>query len=138
MKDLQGMLPEGVAPVEGASALHAAARAGHAEEAARLLEAGAFVDARIADTGETPLHWAATTPEESDALEVTRILLAGGARPELVDERGRTALDVAVEAGRTELTELLMAADPRAVEGRREEVRERVERASERTKPKPK
>lgn len=55
----------------------------------RLVEAGAQVNAQSIDTGYTPLIWAA----QHGNIEAVRILLHYGAKPELRDKWGQTALD---------------------------------------------
>lgn len=58
-----------------------------------LIDAGAAVDARGPDgTGETPLHWAAS----SDDAEVAAVLIAGGADVEAPDGSIGTPLDNAI------------------------------------------
>jgi len=67
-----------------------------------LLDAEAEVDART-HGGLTPLQAAAENGDE----ELVELLLARGADPTLVNEEGKTAIDLAVEAGYEELAEEL-------------------------------
>jgi ankyrin repeat protein len=71
----------------GQTTLHWAAFYGHVDAVQLLLEHGADVDARGADSA-TALHRAA----ESGHAEVVRVLLDGGATPSATDDDGRTAL----------------------------------------------
>ena len=64
----------------------------------RLLDRGAEVNAREKKFGQTALMWAAghadTTPA-ARAVETIKLLLARGAKLDLVDDRGRDALMIA-------------------------------------------
>jgi ankyrin repeat protein len=71
-----------------------------------LIDAGAQVDARGADgTGETPLHWAAS----SDDADVARVLIDAGADIEAADGSIGTPLDNAVGYGCWNVARLLVA-----------------------------
>lgn len=74
-----------------------------------LLQRGADPNSRNLQPGEfegfTPLHMMASQKEQS--LDVARLLLAGGADPQLVDARGRTALEVGQEYGRESTVDFL-------------------------------
>ncbi|MBT8162965.1 MULTISPECIES: ankyrin repeat domain-containing protein [Arthrobacter] len=72
--------------------------------AGRLLEAGADVDARGPDgSGETPLHWTAS----SDDAAVARVLIAGGADIEAPGGSIGTPLDNAIGYGCWNVAHLL-------------------------------
>jgi ankyrin len=93
----------------GGKPLHWASE--HAPDTTRLLiERGANVNARNmkADSdllGFTPLIMNAT--QKDDCSEVTELLLAAGANPTLVDAKGKTALDHALDRNLTRITEAL-------------------------------
>ncbi|MEY9855807.1 ankyrin repeat protein [Catenulispora sp. GAS73] len=75
-----------------------------------LIDTGAEVDARGEDgTGETPLHWAAS----SDDAAVARVLIDGGADVEAPDGSIGTPLDNAVGYGCWNVARLLVARDAR-------------------------
>jgi ankyrin repeat protein len=88
----------------GRGALIYAAGAGHAGIVRRLLTAGARVDARGANE-LTALMWAAGQGH----LPVVRVLLEAGADPRLVDDRGKTAGQIAAEQAQAEIAALLSA-----------------------------
>jgi ankyrin repeat protein len=75
-------------------ALHAAARAGHLELVRLLLDAGATVDGRDADTGRTPLHSAVAEAPADSAPGIARLLLDAGADVDAVTHDGASALDI--------------------------------------------
>lgn len=89
----------------GWTALMYAAKAGHSEIVALLIEAGANVHSENND-GATALHLAA----EKGRTQVTRILLKAGADFEAWDGSGRTPLYRAFENRHGEITELLQEA----------------------------
>ncbi|EKX46817.1 hypothetical protein GUITHDRAFT_46586, partial [Guillardia theta CCMP2712] len=68
--------------------LHWAALNGHASTVSLLLTMEADVNSRDI-LGSTPLHYAAETGRSN----VVGLLLRGGARPFLINDFGRTALD---------------------------------------------
>lgn len=75
-----------------------------------LIDAGAEVDARGPDgTGETPLHWAAS----SDDADVAAVLIAAGADIEAADGSIGTPLDNAIGYGCWNVARLLVAAGAR-------------------------
>ena len=75
-----------------------------------LIGAGADVDARGPDgTGETPLHWAAS----SDDADVARVLIAGGADIEAPAGSIGTPLDNAIGYGCWNVARLLVASGAR-------------------------
>jgi ankyrin repeat protein len=75
----------------GCTPLHHAAVHGDEQEAARLLGAGANVNARDED-GWSPLHFAA----QSKAAAVAQLLIAAGAEIDATDVHGNTPLWTAV------------------------------------------
>jgi ankyrin repeat protein len=79
----------------------------HGPQIAQLLiDTGAEVDARGADgTGETPLHWAAS----SDDADVARVLIDAGADIEAPDGSIGTPLDNAIGYGCWNVARLLVA-----------------------------
>ncbi|HVF04726.1 MAG TPA: ankyrin repeat domain-containing protein [Frankiaceae bacterium] len=85
--------------------LHSAAAAGDAECVRLLVEAGADVDARQ-EGGFVPIHASA---QNGDEAAVER-LLAAGADPSLATDDGRTAGDLAREAGHTAIADRLSRA----------------------------
>ena len=87
------------------TALHVAARQGHADFAALLLKAGAYVDARN-EEGAMPLHLAAQYGHD----EVARVLLAANATVDARRIYGLTPLHVAAEHGRFPVVKRLLAA----------------------------
>ena len=77
----------------------------------RLLTHNIDVNARYSNE-LTLLMWAAGPDEsaaETDAIKVVSILLDAGARIDDRDARGRTALMIAAEGGRTDIAKLLLA-----------------------------
>jgi ankyrin repeat protein len=84
----------------GRTALHRAAERGDARRVTQLLAAGAQVNAQIrsdeplsSDWGDTPLHLAAL----NGRAEVVKLLIARGADVNAANDRGATALHLAVE-----------------------------------------
>jgi ankyrin repeat protein len=98
---------------QGGSPLHDAALAGSADVITLLLDRGAKIDARDREAGATPLMLAASFGK----VDALALLLKRGASPTLRDNRGRTALDRAKEAGSTETIRLLVAATTGSVGG---------------------
>ncbi|WP_017936255.1 ankyrin repeat domain-containing protein [Nocardioides sp. Iso805N] len=75
-----------------------------------LIEAGAEVDARGSDgTGETPLHWTAS----SDDADVARVLIEAGADVEAPEGSIGTPLDNAIGYGCWNVARLLVGAGAR-------------------------
>ena len=107
----KGARPDTVDRTGKAPICYAAAR-GAARLVGLMLDAGVPVDARYgADL--TALMWAAgytdLTPEEA-AKATLSLLLARGAKVDLVDDRGRSALMIAAALNRVEAVRLLLAA----------------------------
>jgi ankyrin repeat protein len=82
---------------DGNTPLHLAARGGHHGAVVRLLEYGGEVVNYQNKAGETPLHEVAGRGHK-DTIEA---LMMYGADPTIRDNRGRTALDVAIELSST-------------------------------------
>ena len=80
---------------DGMTGLHWAARHGDVEIVARLLHAGADVEARTRLGGHTPLHVASRSAREA----VVRALLEAGADATAVTSTGATALHFAAGSG---------------------------------------
>ncbi|SDG71774.1 ankyrin repeat domain-containing protein [Klenkia brasiliensis] len=87
------LLDRGADPDDGA--LRMAAGAAHPEVVALLLDAGATVGRRDADTGRTALHAAVDAPPGDARLTVVRALLAAGADVESTTSDGASAVDIA-------------------------------------------
>jgi ankyrin repeat protein len=84
----------------GAAPLHRAVRARSATAVRHLLKNGARVDVRSGKLGSFPLHLAVqstgasgTADTADEQLEIIRLLLAHGARPDARDNRRRTVMD---------------------------------------------
>jgi ankyrin repeat protein len=90
----------------GETALHDAALAGHDGIAALLLERGAPIDARDAESGATPLMTAAAWGREA----VVKLLLERGADPALTNRAGKDAARLAEEAGYPAIAALVKTA----------------------------
>src|SRR5699024_5266631 len=90
----------------GATALHRAARFGHAAVARSLLRHNAAVNARDR-LGRTPLRVAAGQAWHDDS-EVAHILIRAGAESGLADYRGNTPLMAAARAGHTAVLSYLL------------------------------
>eukprot|EP00438_Fugacium_kawagutii_P005975 Skav204561 [mRNA] locus=scaffold2682:116620:140281:+ [translate_table: standard] len=82
---------------QGATPLHYAARCGQGEMCFYLLGQRAQLNAQ-ADTGQTPLHWAAAATAKNREMVVWR-LLAAKARTNVKDNDGNSPMDVAHEKG---------------------------------------
>ena len=110
--DVRPFLAAGASPsapdADGYPPLHAACRAGRADAAAALLEAGAAVEAAAGGGGVRPLHLAAL----AGFADVVAALLAAGAEVDAVDEGdvGGTALQYAANAGAHGAIDALLAA----------------------------
>lgn len=74
-----------------------------------LLQRGASLR-HANDQGRTPLHWACAVPsdrlEGQARLRMVQLLLSRGADRTALDENGKTAFELAAEAGHPELTDL--------------------------------
>jgi ankyrin repeat protein len=90
----------------GATVLHVAASRGEDAMVRMLLEAGAEVDAVTSGKKMTPLLYAA----ESGYLAVVQRLVAAGARLDVRDAKGRTALALAEEEGHEDVVRWLREA----------------------------
>src|SRR5262245_61977506 len=84
----------------GATALHRAVRARSAAAVRSLLKNGASVEVRLGKLGSLPLHLAVqstgaggTAGAVDEQLEIIHLLLSHGAKPNAVDNRGRTVID---------------------------------------------
>ena len=88
----------------GFTPLHLAVKLGLDTMLVELLARGASIET-VDEQGNTPLHTAVTF----DHFAVAQCLLFNGASPLKHDARGRSALDLAQELGRTELHTLLAA-----------------------------
>jgi ankyrin repeat protein len=92
------------------TALHFAARGGHADVVEALLDDGANQDAVTVPDEETALHEAI----RNGHLEVVQVLLEEGADVDLPQLKGLTALHIAAKEGNAEIVESLLEhfADP--------------------------
>jgi len=77
---------------------------GHNETLKLLIAHGADINEQGADTGQTPLHQAAG----NDHGEIAKTLLNAGAKVDIKDKMGRTALAVARQYAHTEIAEMLL------------------------------
>lgn len=104
--------PAAMTRLGGHTALHVAAKAGHASVVRQLVARGADVNA-VTTTGATALHFAAA----SGSAEAVKTLLDRGAEVNVREPQwGQTPLMFAAAAGRTEVVKLLTGrgADVRA------------------------
>lgn len=94
---------------DGFTPLVLAAWLGHTRVAAELLDRGADKDQPARNpTAMTPLHAAASSPDDAAALATARLLLERGASLEAIGAGGFTALHLAASQGHRELVELLL------------------------------
>ncbi|MCG3178725.1 MAG: hypothetical protein BIFFINMI_01054 [Phycisphaerae bacterium] len=83
-----------------------AAMNGAADAIELLAERGADLNRGDAQTGWTPLHWAASRRD----VAMVKLLLSKGAKPDATDARGRAPLHAAVDAGDPESAAALLEA----------------------------
>jgi len=93
----------------GYTPLHAAAAMGHLPLVARLLAAGAPVEARAED-GATPLLAAAAQHGPNTAPAIGALIVAGADLEARLSERGERAVHLAAQAGRAEALARLLGA----------------------------
>jgi len=93
------------AAVEGGTPLHDAAERGNDACVELLLAKGVPVDQLNAESGHTPLMWAAL----AGRVAVLRRLLASGADRSLKNNANKTALDLATEYGKKDAIAVLTA-----------------------------
>lgn len=86
-------------------AMHHAAKENHVEDLLAAIHAGARINDCSGDLQRTALHAAA----EKGILEAAKVLLAFGADPNLCDAEGRTASQIALNAGQPHIVFLLKA-----------------------------
>ena len=92
----------------GYTGLHQATRWGYVDTVAALLAGGADVNAGDGSRNGAPLHIA--IEEARGDAELTKLLLAHGARTDTRDGRGRTPLMLAVSKKRDDVVDALLAA----------------------------
>jgi ankyrin repeat protein len=85
---------------EGVSPLHVAV---NPEMAAFLVKRGADINLPDAN-GDTPLH---TFAAEAQGLEVMRVLLSAGAKPDVKNNHGQTPTDIAIARDELDKAELI-------------------------------
>jgi cytohesin len=78
--------------------LYLAAYHGHLKEVQILIEHNAYIHIRY-DSGQTPLHAAATPDSRRDQADIMQVLLDHGAIIDAEDDEGRTPLQMALEEG---------------------------------------
>ena len=100
-----GLNPNEVHPEAGTTALHEAAKVGHTDIIAALIERRARIE-QSDKMGNTPLIWAA----DRGHPEAVRKLIAAGAIIEAADRQGSTALLKAARGGHKEVVEVLIEA----------------------------
>ena len=88
----------------GCNGLHYAARANNLGALEKILECGPEVNS-VDGFGWTPLHWAAASTTLS--TQVIKALLHKGCNEDMEDKEGRTALDLAIQLGNTEVIAVL-------------------------------
>lgn len=92
----------------GYTALHYAARNGHEDICRILLQYGGLIDAPTRSAKSTPLHKAAAAGKERTVI----FLIKNGARLDLQDDDGKTALHKAAENKNQNLIKILLEACP--------------------------
>lgn len=88
----------------GCSYLHYAARALNDDGLKKILSFGLDING-VDSNGWSPLHWAASSGYGS--AKVIKMLLKAGSNKDLKDKQGRTALDLAMLCGESEVGEIL-------------------------------
>lgn len=73
-----------------------------------LIRQGADVRSTTSD-GDTLLHLSITEYDESRCLKLVKILIGAGCNPTTVNSAGQSALEVAIERGRTSMVEFLLS-----------------------------
>lgn len=91
----------------GRTALMLSARLGKADRLGELMDNGANVNAAD-EQGQTALMVAAVVSSGDSSLQMMRLLLARGSDPNRTDRLGRTAADVAAEAGYLDRAQFLL------------------------------
>jgi ankyrin repeat protein len=107
--DSGGSAKKGPAGRGGWAPVHFAAQAGNVESLRMLLDAGADPNAQPVG-GQTPLLMAVEGAGQTPATAVIQLLLERGARVNVPDMQGETALHKAARAGNLELAKLLLQA----------------------------
>lgn len=92
----------------GSTPLHDAALKGTGEVIELLLEHGADINARDGESSSTPLHFAASFGR----LGAVKALVKHGADTELRNEKGSTALQLAMESGSAQVVAYLKGLRP--------------------------
>lgn len=103
--------------IDGNTALHVAAKVGNTETAKILLQAGSDVNARGCE-GATPLHYAI----HSRNRNLVQALLDREAEPTTIDNKGKTALQLAEDINDEELVILLKAVGVNKTVGERKSI----------------
>ncbi|XP_066918568.1 transient receptor potential channel pyrexia-like [Clytia hemisphaerica] len=88
----------------GRTPLHVACAVDYPEMTEFLLEMGAKLEARTNEESQTPVHYAA----QNEATASLKILLARGAKINVLDYKERTPLQLAAELDRSTTAELLL------------------------------
>ncbi len=86
--------------------IYAAAQSGHFEIVRILADSGADINRQDRKTGRTALMGAALHAKNDSQLEIVRMLVEKGARPQIRDQNGKTALDYAKQYGNAEIIKL--------------------------------
>ncbi|KAH3745706.1 hypothetical protein Pelo_12888 [Pelomyxa schiedti] len=105
--------------IDGVTPLHIAAANRNENIIKMLLQNGAFINAQVPfypfcpeltstsqdENGDTPLHWGV---REDCSLHTSRMLLACGASPQIVNNDGQNCFQLALELGHTNLPGFVM------------------------------
>lgn len=120
--DMLKLLIEKGANLKGSQALRQAAQSGRPNNAKFLLDIGADINElyiryntfeRKNEITGAPLHWAVKgTPlnrpgKPASKSEMVRFLLSHGAKPELIDEAGKSAFQLALDLHETDVVQVL-------------------------------